>query len=290
MGIQRNTFKIKFLTHAVLIILSLPCILPLLWMISTSLKTDAQIFPSEEKASSESVVKILIPNPVRYKNYTEAMSIVPFGTYLQNTLFLCIVTVFGAVFSSALAAYGFARTDFRGKKILFILMLSTLMLPAQVTMIPNFILFHKLKWLGTYLPLTVPYFMGVPFYIFLMTQFFRTIPKELTEAARIDGCGEIRIFFTMILPLSVPVLATCGLFQFIYTWNDFLGPLIYINDPSKYTLAYGLQQFLGANSGAVGGKWAQLMAGSTVFTFPIIILFFLTQKTFIQGIATTGGK
>jgi multiple sugar transport system permease protein len=267
-------------------LLSIPFLLPLAWMISTSLKTDAQIFPSTEHTSSRKGMNILIPNPVRLRNYPEAMRMVPFGTYLQNTIFLCSVTVFGAVLSSAFVAYGFSRTNFKGKKILFILMLSTLMLPYHVTMIPNFILFQKLKWFGTYLPLTVPAFLGIPFYIFLMTQFFRTIPQELTEAARIDGCGEIRIFFTMILPLSVPVLATCALFQFIGTWNDFLGPLIYINDPSKYTLAYGLQQFLGA----YGGKWAQLMAGSTVFTLPIIILFFLAQKTFIQGIATTGGK
>lgn len=286
MSALKNTRRFRLLSHALLILLSIPFLLPLAWMISTSLKTDEQIFPSTEQTSSRKAIKILIPNPVRLQNYPEAMRIVPFGIYLQNTIFLCAVTVFGAVLSSAFVAYGFARTQFKGKKILFLLMLSTLMLPYHVTMIPNFILFQKLKWFGTYLPLTVPAFLGIPFYIFLMTQFFRTIPEELTEAARIDGCGEIRIFFTMILPLSVPVLATCALFQFIGTWNDFMGPLIYINDPSKYTLAYGLQQFLGA----YGGKWAQLMAGSTVFTLPIIILFFLAQKTFIQGIATTGGK
>lgn len=283
---RNNDSRIRMLTHALLLVLSIPFLLPLAWMISTSLKTDEQIFPSTEQASFQKGINILIPKPVRLQNYPEAMRIVPFGTYLQNTIFLCTLTVFGAVLSSAFVAYGFARTSFKGKKLLFILMLSTLMLPYHVTMIPNFILFQKLKWFGTYLPLIVPAFLGIPFYIFLMTQFFRTIPQELTEAARIDGCGEVRIFFTMILPLSVPVLATCSLFQFIHTWNDFMGPLIYINDPSKYTLAYGLQQFLGA----YGGKWAQLMAGSTVFTLPIIILFFLAQKTFIQGIATTGGK
>lgn len=290
MSALKTPTHIRLLTHGVLVLLSIPCLLPLIWMISTSLKTDAQIFPSTESASAVSGLRNMLPNPVRFENYPEAMGMVPFGTYLLNTLFLCLTTVVGAVFSSALVAYGFARTNFKGKKILFILMLSTLMLPYHVTMIPNFILFQKLKWLGTYLPLTVPAFLGIPFYIFLMTQFFRTIPQELTEAARIDGCGEFRIFLTMVLPLSIPVLATCALFQFIGTWNDFLGPLVYINDPSKYTLAYGLQQFLGASGGTMSGKWAQLMAGSTVFTLPIIVLFFLTQKTFIQGIATTGGK
>ena len=253
MGLKKLNLRARLMTHVVLLILSVPCMLPLIWMISTSLKTDAQIFPSTENIASLNSIKILIPNPIRLHNYPEAMSMVPFGTYLQNTLFLCTVTVLGSVLSSALVAYGFAHTNFKGKKILFILMLSTLMLPYQVTMIPNFILFQKLKWLGTYLPLTVPAFLGIPFYIFLMTQFFRTIPKELLEAARIDGCSELRIFITMILPLSVPVLATCALFQFIGTWNDFLGPLIYINDPSKYTLAYGLQQFLGA----LAAPWAE---------------------------------
>lgn len=282
----KRPWWMKAAAHGALLLLAIPCLLPLIWMLSTSLKTDAQVFPQPGQTYHPIGLKDVIPSPVQWRNYPEALSFVPFGTYLKNTLLLCIVTTLGAVFSSALVAYGFARTRFRGKDALFVLMLSTLMLPAQATMIPTFVMFKKLGWFGTYLPLTVPSFFGVAFYIFLMTQFFRSIPNELCEAARIDGCSEFRIFAQIALPLSVPVLATCALFQFIGTWNDFLGPLLYINSPSKYTLAYGLQQFLGA----LGGKWAYLMAGSTVFTVPIIVLFFLAQRTFIQGIATTGGK
>ena len=211
---------------------------------------------------------------------------IPFVTYLKNTLFLCLVTVLGAVYSSAIVAYGFARIEFRGKQPLFLLMIATMVLPGQVTMIPVFALFRWLGWYGTYLPLTVPAFFGSPFYIFLLTQFYRTLPEELSEAARVDGAGEWRIFRQILLPLSKPALATCALFQFLGTWNDFFGPLLYINDASRYTLAYGLQQFLSIH----GGEWAQLMAASTLFTLPVIVLFFFAQRTFIQGIATTGVK
>jgi len=194
--------------------------------------------------------------------------------------------VLAAVFSSAVVAYGFARLEFRGKNALFLLMISTMALPGQVTMIPVFALFRRLGWYGTYLPLTVPAFFGTPFFIFLLTQFYRTLPGELAEAARVDGAGEWLIFRRLILPLSKPALATVALFQFLGTWNDFFGPLLYINDPMRYTLAYGLQQFTSSHS----SEWAQLMAAATLFTVPIILLFFFAQRVFIQGIATTGGK
>jgi multiple sugar transport system permease protein len=165
-------------------------------------------------------------------------------------------------------------------------MISTMALPGQVTMVPVFALFRWLGWYGTYLPLTVPSFFGAPFYIFLLTQFFRSLPEEISESARVDGASEWKIFTGICLPLSKSALVTCALFQFLGTWNDFFGPLLYINDPSKYTLGYGLQQFLSS----YGSKWAELMAASTIFTLPIILLFFFAQRTFIQGIATTGGK
>ena len=282
----QHSLKTHLAAHAALIAASVLCMLPLVWMGSTSLKTNNQVFVKGDQEVASISLKDLIPSPVRWRNYPEALQALPFGTYLQNTLFLCVTNIIGAIFTSALVAYGFARTRFRGQGALFVLMLSTLMLPPQVTMIPMFVLFSKIGWYNTFLPLIVPACFGVPFYIFLMTQFFRTIPKELAEAARIDGCSEWRIFWNIILPQSVPVLAICGLFQFLGTWNDFLGPLIYLNDPSRYTLAYGLQQF----TGAMGGQWTYLMAGATVFTVPVIVLFFLAQKTFIQGIATTGLK
>ncbi len=199
---------------------------------------------------------------------------------------LCLFTVVGAVLSSALVAYGFGRIPFRGKGLLFGIVIATMALPSQVTMIPVFELFRSLGWYGTYLPLIVPVFFGVPFFIFLLTQFYRTLPEETAESARLDGASEFAIFSRIVLPLSKAALATCALFQFLGTWNDFMGPLIYINDPAKYTLAYGLQQFLSA----YGGQWSQLMAAATLFTLPIVLLFFFAQRTFIQGIATTGGK
>lgn len=275
----------RVLMHGLLLLLCIPFVLPLVWMLSTSLKADEQIY-AREGVQPVISIESLIPHPVRWMNYVEALRTVPLGQYLQNTLFLCAATVTGVLISSALVAYGFARIRFRGRETLFMVMIATMALPGQVTMIPMFALFRYLGWYGTFLPLIVPAFCGAPFYIFLLRQFFRTVPEELAEAARIDGAGDGRIFWQIMLPLAKPALATCALFQFLATWNDFFGPLLYINDPSKYTLAYGLQQFMSS----YGGEWAELMAAACVFTVPIIVLFFLAQRTFIQGIATTGGK
>jgi multiple sugar transport system permease protein len=267
-----------------LLILAIPAALPLLWMLSTSLKADDQVYAGS--SSGGFALGNLIPHPAVWANYPKALSTVPFDVYLRNTLTLCFICVIGAVMSSAVVAYGFARIDFRGKNVLFGLLIATMALPGQVTMIPVFELFRSLGWYGSYLPLTIPAFASGPFYVFLLTQFFKTLPDEIAEAARLDGAGDFRIFTRVVLPLAKPALATCALFQFLGTWNDFMGPLIYVNDPSKYTLAYGLQQFMSA----YGGQWTQLMAASIVFTLPIIVLFFFAQRTFIQGIATTGGK
>jgi multiple sugar transport system permease protein len=273
----------RLLAHATLTVLCLPFLLPLLWMVSTSLKPDAEIFASDGRATP---MLHLLPRSIDWRNYPDALRTVPFAVYLRNTLFLCAVNVVGAVLSSAVIAYGFARLRFRGRDALFLLLISTMALPGQVTMIPLFALFRALGWYGTFLPLIVPPFCGVPFYVFLLCQFFRTIPEELAEAARMDGASEWGIFWRIMLPLARPALAACALFQFLGTWNDFFGPLLYLNDPQRYTLAYGLQQFMSS----YGGKWAELMAGATLFTIPIIVLFFFAQKTFIQGIATTGSK
>ena len=266
--------------HAVLIILCIPALLPFLWMVATSLKGNSQIF------STALTIGTLFPYPMKWENYVSAVHAIPFIVYLKNTLLLCLVTVIGTVFSSSIVAYGFGKMDFPGKNIFFLIMISTMALPAQVTMVPVFALFRWLHWYGTYLPLMVPAFCGSPFYIFLMTQFYRNLPGDLSESARIDGAGEFKIFLQIMLPLSKPAMITCALFQFMATWNDFFGPLLYINNPNKYTLAYGLQQFLSVH----GSEWALLMAASTLFVLPMIVLFFFAQKTFIQGIATTGGK
>ena len=271
----------KIGVYAALIMLSLPALLPLLWMVSTSLKTNTQIF-----AGGDFTFKSLIPAPFIGSNYPDALHNMPFLLYLRNTLLLCLFSVVGAVVSSAVVAYGFAKIEFTGRNFLFGLMIATMALPGQVTMIPIFSLFRALGWYGTYLPLIVPAFTASAYYVFLLTQFFKTLPGEMSEAACVDGANEWMIFTRLVLPLSKPALATCALFQFIGTWNDFLGPLLYVNDPAKYPLAYGLQQFVSH----YGGFYAQLMAAATIFTLPIIVLFFFAQKTFIQGIATTGGK
>lgn len=278
---KRAPISAKAGVYVALVLLSIPAILPMLWMVSTSLQSDRQIF-----SSTGFSFRALLPSPPVTTNYPAALQNMPFLLYLRNTLVLCLSTVVGAVASSSLVAYGFAKLKFSGQKILFPLMIATMALPAQVTMIPVFSLFRALGWYGTYLPLVVPSFTSSAYYVFLLTQFFRTIPEEMSEAARVDGASEWNIFRTLILPLSKPALATCALFQFIATWNDFLGPLIYVNDPAKYPLGYGLQQFVSH----YGGFYAQLMAASTIFTLPIIVLFFFAQKTFIQGISTTGGK
>jgi multiple sugar transport system permease protein len=271
--------------HLTLLLLCLPAILPFLWMLSTSLKADSDIFAAKGNSAAVSLVS-LIPHSVHPENYGLALQTVPFAQYLENTVGLCLTNVLAVVATSAIVAYGFARIQFRGRDFLFMVMIATMALPGQVTMIPQFALFRWLGWYGTYLPLVVPAFFAAPFFIFLLTQFFRTIPAELAESARVDGANEWTIFLRVVSPLAKPAFATCALFQFLGTWNDFMGPLIYINDPNKYTLAYGLQQFYSS----YGGKWTQLMAASTLFTLPIIVLFFFAQKTFIQGVATTGGR
>jgi len=221
-----------------------------------------------------------------WENYTKAFAMMNFWQNLKNTLFICMMTVIGTVISSAFVAYGFARIEFPMRDSLFFLVLATMMLPYQVTLIPLFSLYAKLGWTGTFAPLVVPYFFGVPFYIFLLRQFFKGIPEDLSAAARIDGCSEIGIFWRIILPLSKPALATTALFMFLFQWGDFLNPLIFLQDDRQYTLAVALQQFQSQHESA----WGPLMAMSTVITLPIIALFFLAQRTFIEGITMSGLK
>ncbi len=276
----------RSMVFVVLLLLAIPAVLPIVWMVSTSLKTDAQIFPVGGQAAAPFSLGAMIPHPARWANYADAVHKVPFRVYFRNTAVLCVLNVVFAVFSSAVVAYGFARLRLVGKGFLFGLMLATMAVPPQVTMVPRFALFRALGWYGTILPLTVPSLFGASLYIFLLTQFFRALPEELAEAARLDGAGEWSTFWRVMLPLAKPALATCALFQFVGTWNDFLGPLIYLNDPSQYTVAYGLQQFMAKN----GTQWTLLMAGSTLFVIPVVVVFFSAQKSFIQGIATTGGR
>jgi multiple sugar transport system permease protein len=272
--------------HLALLGICAAAILPFLWMVSTSLKTAtaAYVYPPH-----------WWPRPFRWHNYIDIFfsEKANFLLWTRNTLIIAALVVLGTTLSSSIVAYGFARLRFIGRGPLFVLMLSTMMIPFPVTMVPLFALFKWLgdhtgiEWLGTFKPLWVPAFFGSAFNIFLLRQFFLTIPMELSEAARIDGCSELGIYWRIILPLSRPALAVVALFAFLAVWNDFLGPLIYLQRPEQFTLALGLQNY---QSQAGQTQWQLLMAASTLVILPAILLFFLAQKSFIQGIATTGLK
>jgi multiple sugar transport system permease protein len=224
----------------------------------------------------------------RWGNFGKAIRAMKFfPQYLRNTVVLCLLTVVGTVASSSLAAYGFSRISWRGRDRTFIIVLATMMIPFPVVMVPLYSLFRWLGWIGTLKPLWVGSFFAGAFNVFLLRQFFLTIPKDLSDAARIDGCSEWRIFWQIILPLSRPVLLVVALFQFMYTWNDYLGPLIYLTDQNDFTLALGLQFYQSQQGGT---EWHYLMAASTLIILPVLILFFFTQKTFIEGISMTGIK
>ena len=223
---------------------------------------------------------------LHWQNYADAFHKMAFWQNLRNTLFICVTVVLGTLVSCSLVAYSFARIPWPGLDTVFILVLATMMLPYQVTLIPLFAMYRELGWVGTFKPLIIPAFFGTPFYIFLLRQFFLGVPQDLSASARIDGCNEFGIYLFIMLPLSKPALATTALFMFLFQWADFLSPLVYLQDDRQYTLAIALQQFQSHHESA----WGPLMAMSSVITIPIIILFFLTQRTFIQGITLTGLK
>jgi multiple sugar transport system permease protein len=225
---------------------------------------------------------------LRWGNFGKAIEAMKmFPTYLKNTLILCVLTVIGTVCSSTLVAYGFSRIEWPGRDKVFLIVMATMMIPFPVVMVPLFTMFRDLGWIGTLKPLWVPTFFAGAFNVFLLRQFFRTIPKDLSESAKIDGCSELRIFWQIILPLARPAITVVALFQFMGTWNDFLGPLIYLTDQDDFTLALGLQ-FFQSKSG--GTQWHYLMAASTLIVLPVIVLFFLAQRTFIEGISMSGLK
>jgi multiple sugar transport system permease protein len=274
---QRNQWLRGILIHIVLIPAAFIFLLPFLRMVSTSLKPDSQLF---------AYPPVWIPNPLQWENYPKSVNFVPFFTYLRNTLIISLSSMVGVVISSSLAAYSLARIRWPGRQILFLLTIATLMLPFQVTLIPVFLVFKHLGWVGDFRPLILPQFFGYAYYIFLLRQFFVSIPMELSEAARIDGANEWRTFWSVILPLAKPALATVAVFQFIRSWTDYLNPLIYLNDQNLYTLQLGLQQY----SSQYGREWGLLMAAAVLITLPPIIIFFLTQRTFVQGVTLSGIK
>jgi multiple sugar transport system permease protein len=266
----------RFLLYLLLSLIGVVMLMPLFWLLSTSLKGRGLEFTFPPQ---------WIPDPAVWSNYYEALTILPFAQFFLNTVNITFFSTLGALLSSSMVAFGFARIPFPGRRPLFVLLLSTLMLPYVVTLIPSFLLFKYLRWLDTFLPLIVPNFLGgSPFFIFLIRQFYATIPLDLDEAAEIDGAGYLRIWWSVLLPLSRPVLATVVIFSFIWNWNDFLGPLIYINSLENFTLALGLAGFRSQHS----ARWNLLMAASTVVLIPVLILFFVAQRYFIRGIVTSG--
>lgn len=271
--------------YVVLFILAASFVLPLYWMVVSAVKDDPQVYV---------VPPVWIPNPVYLENFWNAWTKLPFTHYLFNTVFrYAIPSTLGTIISSAVVAYGFARIKFKGREFLFGLCLATMMVPFQVTMVPLFIIFKELGWRGTFLPLTVPSFFGNPFFIFMLRQFFRTIPDELSASARIDGANDPQILWHIILPLARPALAVVGLFAFMGAWNDYLGPLIYANSEDLYTMSRGIADMRGLLSARGFGKsfaYPYLMAVSTLVTLPILTAFFFAQRTFIEGITLTGLK
>jgi len=266
----------KILSYIILTSVGVVQLIPFFWMISTSLKPRGTEFLWPPQ---------WIPNPVVFENYLIALTLLPFFTFLRNTLFITIANMVGGILTSLMAAYGFSRLRFPYRDVLFSICLSTLMLPRIVTLVPEFILFKTLNWVNTFLPLIVPaWFGGGAFFIFLGRQFFSTIPMELEDAARIDGASSYRIWWSIMMPLSKPVIASMAIFSFQWNWNDFLRPLIYLYDIEKQTMAIGLSVM----KGVFQTDWNLLMAVSTVFTIPMIVLFFLAQRHFMRGIVTTG--
>lgn len=294
---KRRTEKYTRIVVTILLILgAVVMMLPILWMLSTSFKTRTDVF---------SVPPVWIPSPLHWENYPTAWDVsgmyssedwsflglqfhgVTFTTYTLNTLTISVLATLGTTLTSSLVAFAFARLRFPGRGPLFLLCLATMMVPPQVTMIPTFILFKSLGWYDTFYPLIVPAFLGGGAYnIFLMRQFFMSIPYEMDEAAKIDGCSNFGVFWRILLPLCKPALTTVAVFSFVYNWNDYLNPLIYLDTNSKKTLALGLKNFVSL----YGQDYHLLMAASLLISIPIAVMFLAGQRYFIQGIATTGLK
>lgn len=264
-------------TYALMLAGTVVLLIPFAWMLSTSLKPldEVYAFPI-----------IWIPSRLVIENYVDVFRNVPFARYLWNSTVLSVLGIIGNILGSSLAAFSFARLRFPGRTVYFIIMLSTMMVPVWVTMVPTFILFSRLDWLDTYLPILVPNFFAVPYFTFLLRQFFMSIPFEMEEAARIDGCSSLGIFVRICLPLSVPALASVAIFSFFFHWNDLLGPLIYLRSQDKFPVAMGISSFQSEQY----ANFALMMAAATMALLPMLVVFFFAQRLFIQGVVITGVK
>lgn len=263
----------RALVHVALLSAGLLFVFPMLWMLSTSLKPieATLVFPPS-----------FLPEPVLWQNYAETVDYIPFWRYSLNTLIVCALSALGTTLSSALVAYSFTRLEWPGRNLLFMLTLATMMVPFPVLMVPLYSVFKALGWIGTLKPLWVPSFFGSAFNVFLLRQFFLRIPQSLPEAMMLDGASEVTIFFRTYLPLSKAPLAVAAFFQFIYSWNDFLGPLLYLTDQNTFTLSLGLQFYQSQHGGT---QWHYLMAASFMTTVPVVVLFFFMQRTFLTGLS-----
>lgn len=268
-----------FIIWTLLISGSIFMLAPFLFLLTSSLKDQMAVFSYPPQ---------WIPNPPRFENYIQVFVVKPFHIYIRNTLFIVVMNEIAILWASSFCAYGFSRLSFPGRSFWFNIVLGTMMLPGIVLIVPTFVMFSKFGWIDTYLPFIVPaFFGGGAFNIFLLTQFFRTLPEELADAARIDGCDEFMIYSRIFLPLATPALATVAIFTFLNAWSDFLGPLLYLNTADKYTVSMGLTLFRG---GLLQTHWELLMAASITMTVPVLFLFFLAQRYFVGGIVMTGLK
>lgn len=275
---QKDLIK-AILLNILLSILSFAFVFPFLWMLFTALKTPQELLQGTE---------VFFPTDPQWSNFKTAVSAIPFFLYLKNSLIIVILVMTGTLFSATTAAYAFAKLNWKGRDKWFLVMLATLMIPIQVILIPTYIMYAQIGWLGTRLPLIVPAFFGggAAFYIFLLRQFYKGIPKELSESAIIDGANHFQIFVKIMLPLTKPALITVALFTFMATWNDYFGPLIFLSNPDHWTLAIGLRAF----QTQYGGRFDLMMAAAILIMLPTLVIFFFAQKSFIEGITFTGIK
>lgn len=275
----RARMQLKWVPIAIMTLGGMVIMVPFFWMISTSLKAQGNLYLYPPQ---------WIPNPIQWANFQEVWDAVPFAIFIKNTAVIVTLVMIGTLLSCSFSAYGFARLRAPGRDVIFMVVLATMMLPTAVTLVPTYIAFNKLGWINSILPLVVPAFFGSPFFIFLLRQFYLSIPKEIEESGRIDGASSFRIWWDLMLPLTKPALATVAVFTFFATYNDFFGPLIYLNDQSKQTIAVGLSYFTGSRN--VGPQMHLLMAMTLMATIPALIVFIAAQKYFVQSIVTTGLK
>ena len=266
--------------HIVVILLGFLMLYPILWMVSNSFKTNAEIFGSSS----------LMPKSLSLEHYIRGWrfnNTITFTTFFKNSFYYTILSTFGAVIASSLVAYGFARVPFRGRSFWYACMFLTMMIPYQVVMVPQFIIFHKIGWINSFKPLIIPQFAGLPFFIFLMVQFIRQIPYELDDSAKIDGCNRFMIYSRILFPLIKPAVITSTIFSFYWRWDDFLGPLLFLNKPRLFTVSLALRMFSDPQTST---DWSAIFAMGTLSLLPVLIIFLVFQKYIVQGLATTGLK